>query len=211
MGRTGSGKTHLSTWLLSHAAFDRMPYIILDYKRDQEMLAKLEKADLVTEISINKSPPKKKGLYIVHPRPDEQEAVEKFLWKIWDNERIGLYVDEAHMLGPHNAPFQALLTQGRSKKIPVITVTQKPAWISRFVFSEADFYSVFGFNDIRDQKTVNNFVPVDLSKRLDEHWSHWYDVKRHKIFILAPVPNSDTILDRFQTRLKGARKWSVFT
>lgn len=195
IGKTGSGKTFAAVWHLSQRSFDKMPWIIFDFKMDA-LLNKLG----ATEISIKDSPPKKAGLYIVHPLPDETEEVEEFLWKIWRKEKTGVYIDEGYMVSNSSA-FRALLTQGRSKKIPMIILSQRPVWLSRFVFSEADFFQVFWLNDARDRKTVQAFLPVDISKRLEDFNSFYYDVNRDQVNILLPVPKENKLLDVFEERL----------
>jgi hypothetical protein len=92
----------------------------------------------------------------------------------------------------------------------MIVVTQRPSWVSRFVFSEADFFSVFHMNDRRDRKTIEEFVPIDLEKPLGEHHSHWFDVKNNTKFLLKPVPKEDTILEKFRQRLRGMKGWNGF-
>src|SRR5215469_12979317 len=83
VGRTGSGKTQLAAWVLSFAPFDRQPYIIVDYKHDEL----LNGTDHIKEIALGEIP-KKKGLYIVHPRPDiDDDAMNDWLFKIWERER----------------------------------------------------------------------------------------------------------------------------
>lgn len=199
IGRTGSGKTQFGTWLLSHAHFDKQPYIIVDYKND-DLLNDIEHAKHIEVGEI----PKKNGIYICHPHPAQEEEVEKFLWKIWERERIGLYFDEAYMVAKSNA-FNAILTQGRSKRIPVIWNTQRPAWITRFCFSESDYFAIFHLNDRRDQKKVEEFTPHSIESRLPDYHSRWFDVGSNEIFILQPVPERDKILERFSIRLKPKR------
>src|ERR1700748_218056 len=107
VGRTGSGKTQFGAWILSNAAFDTMPYIMVDYKRD----ALLNEIPYVNEIGY-KDKIGKSGLYVLHPNPHEDEEMEEFLWKIWAKENTGIYMDEGYMI-PNKGAFSALLTQGR--------------------------------------------------------------------------------------------------
>lgn len=189
MGRTGSGKTVCAAWLLSHAAYKIQPYIIFDFKRDK-LLGKVD----AKEITFKTRLPEKPGLYIIHPTVGEEERVEELLWKIWEKENVGVYIDEAYMIPKSSQSFQALLTQGRSKHIPVIALTQRPAWISRFLFSESDFLCAFHLNDARDRQSAQQFLPADLETRLPDYHSHWYDVGQNKTYTLRPVPDEGTIL-----------------
>jgi hypothetical protein len=105
-----------------------------------------------------------------------------------------------------SAAFNALLTQGRSKNIPLITLSQRPVWLSRFVFSEADFFQIFWLNDTRDRKTVNSFTPFSLEKRLPDYHSFWYNVGRDTTNVLAPVPEASVLLETFHQKLKPQKR-----
>lgn len=201
MGRNGTGKTHFATWILSQLNYTTYPWVIVDYKYD-ELLNSIENT---REIGLQDKIPRKPGIYLVHPRPDEVDDTEKFLWKIWEKERTGLYIDEGYVV-PAKGAFQALLTQGRSKHIPMMVLTQRPSWVSRFVFSEANFYSIFHLNDRRDQQTIQQFAPVDMAKPLPARHSYYHDVDRYLTFKLSPAPDRDSILDRFEQRLGRRRK-----
>ena len=195
VGKTGTGKTQAAAWHLSQRSFDLKPWIILDFKRD-ELLNEIG----ATEVDMINAPTKP-GLYITHPLPDDKEAVENYFWNIWQKENIGVYIDEGYMIGDSPA-FRALLTQGRSKRIPIIVLSQRPSWISRFVFSESDYHQVFWLNDFRDRKTVSAFVPYDMENRLEDYHSVWYDVSQDRVAKMLPVPKKSAILQVFEDRLK---------
>lgn len=203
IGRTGSGKTQKAAWLLSEAPFHHQPYIIVDYKKDELLNA----IDKVREIGIGETP-RHPGLYIAHPLPDAMEEVNQWLWKIWAREKTGLYFDEMYNVPDpmKKSALRAIFTQGRSKRIPVIGLTQRPAFVSRFLFSEADYFSVFHLNTKGDIQRVSEFVPGDVGKPLPEYHSRWYDVNRNASFLIKPVPDAERILERFDERLKVPRK-----
>lgn len=197
VGRTGSGKTQFGAWLLSLAPFDKMPYIIFDYKGD-DLLAK-SGAKL---ISIKDSPPKKAGLYIVRPHPDDIFNVERFLQKVWENGNTGLYFDEGYMVAK-SKKLEMIMVQGRSLRIPVIILTQRPVWVNKFSLSEADFFAVFQLNKIDDNKTVQNYTTdFDFRDKLPPYYSRWYDVSQAKFYTLQPVPKQSIIIYNFKSKLK---------
>lgn len=201
IGRTGSGKSVAGFWLLSESNFDEKPWVIIDYKYDEL----INSIDRIKEIGINEVP-KHPGLYKVHPHPDQAESVDAWLWKIWAQEDVGLLVDEGYML-PDKGGFRAILTQGRSKRIPVITLSQRPVWLSRFVFSQADFHAVFHLNDDRDTQTIQSFMPKGVLKtRLPEYHFRWYDVGTDGLFTMMPAPDPATIQQVISDRLKPKRK-----
>jgi hypothetical protein len=193
LGKTGSGKTRAGVWHLSNRSWRSMPWIAFDFKRD-DLLARLP----ATEIKVTDAPPKKPGLYIVRPMPSDADdgTVEKFLWRCWENGRTGLYFDEGYMI-PDGDAMRAILTQGRSLKIPTITLSQRPVWLSRFVFSEADFFQVFWLNDKRDRDTLLSFIPPKVVTRLPDFHSWYYDIGKDKLDTLLSVPSDDEIIAKF--------------
>lgn len=205
MGKTGSGKTQLGTWLLSEAPFNKQPYVIVDYKRDRLLGA----TDRIKEIGLGETP-KHPGLYITRPLAEvDDERVEQWLWKVWKRGKTGLYFDETYMLPQdgRSPALRAICTQGRSLQIPAIFLTQRPAWVSRFVFSEAEYYAYFHFNDQEDIKTARRWFPPGLvEQRLPKYNSLWYDQDQDAAFHLQPVPDADSILDRIDSRLSARRR-----
>lgn len=194
VGRTGSGKTHLAAWVLSLADWNRRPWVIVDYKRDK-LLRELPADELALKDRI----PRHAGLYIVRPPPETDDEVEALLWRVWNRGRCGLYIDEGHMC-PDRGGLKAIQSQGRSKEIQTIVLTQRPKWVSRFVFSEAEAISAFHLNDRRDRATVREISPIDLDQRLEPYHSYYYRVGDNQLFKMNPVPPRDHILNTFSDR-----------
>jgi hypothetical protein len=204
LGRTGSGKTVAGLWHLSNADFESMPYIIVNSK-DDENIGNIERAEHISTSEI----PKRPGIYIVTPHPSESDALAGMYERVWERGGIGLLVDEGFMM--NQTPrlgdnFVMLLTQGRSKQIPMIIHSQRPAWISRFVFSESEFFQVFHLQDNRDVKTISSFLPAGAYKRLPDFHSLYYDVGKNRLNYLSPVPREAEILESIDERLKRKRK-----
>lgn len=202
VGATGSGKTHAALWHLSRRNYDSKPWMVYDFKND-ELINEIESA---RHLTLEDPLPDHPGLYIVHPHPGETDAVEGHMWKIWARENMGVYVDEGFMIGTNNRGFRALLTQGRSKHIPMIVLSQRPVWLDRFVFSESEYFQVFRLQHRKDVANVEEFIPYDLSKRLPEYHSYYYDVADDNMVILKPTPDRDVILDTFDLKLSKLKK-----
>jgi hypothetical protein len=201
VGATGSGKTQAALWHLSMRDIDRRPWIVYNFKDDRSIDSIPQKRDIeIDEL------PLKPGVYVTHPQPNQTDEVEAQMWAIWEKQGIGVYVDEGYMVGPNNPAFRAMLTQGRSREIPIIVLSQRPVWMDRFVFSESEFFQVFRLNHKRDRKSVEEFVPADLSQRLPDYHSYYYDVGENKVTILKPVPSIQQIHRRFDQRLSAIRK-----
>lgn len=201
VGRTGSGKTQGGAFILANENYDQMPWVILDFKREAlfselgDYVRELDVTNEKTWVGINQP-----GLFIVRPMIDQEEEVEAFLWYIWDHENCGVFVDEGYMIGKSRA-YIALLTQGRSKRTPVITLTQRPVFVTQFAYSEADYLMIFKLQRPEDRKRVQDYVDKPLTKRLPEHESYWYDVNQDRLVILRPVPRREVIISTFRNRL----------
>lgn len=193
VGRTGSGKTRAGMWHLSKRNFNLMPWIIFDYKRD-ELIAQSP----AKEIRVTDKIPKHPGLYVVRPNPDDEDSynVENLLMRAWAKSHVGMYFDEGYMI-PDEKALGMIMTQGRSLRLPTIMLSQRPVWLSRFAFSEADMYQLFHLNDKRDRKTIGAFMPPSAENDLPPFHSHYYDVGKNEINILRPVPDDATILNGF--------------
>jgi len=208
IGRTGSGKTVAGVRMLAEANYTDMPYIVYDFKRDT-LLADIAALDGAHELAVTSPPPKTPGIYFVHPNPNQKQEVEDQMWKVWEQNYTGVFVDEGYMIcgGTSLSPaYRAILTQGRSKHIPAITLSQRPAWIDRFVFSEADYFQVFALTHNADRAKVEEYVHVDLSKPLPKYHSYYHDVAEEKTVVMKPVPTDDKILAVFSRRLATLKK-----
>jgi hypothetical protein len=201
VGATGSGKTQAELWQLSIRDVDTRPWVIFNWKGDANIDG-IPGAEFIDLDVI----PIKPGVYIYHPHPNQNNEVESIMWEIWERGGIGVVIDEGYMVGRNNPAFRAILTQGRSKEIPVIVLSQRPNWMDRFVFSESDFYQVFRLNDKRDKKSVQEFFPGEIDKKLPPYHSYYYDVARDKVSVLKPVPSLEVIYATFARKLVRVRK-----
>lgn len=204
-GMTGTGKTVFGLWCLSQRSFDKIPWIILDFKRDPL----IQTIPGLSEIDIADNIPKHKGLYVVRPMPADIDdgAVTSFLYRIWQKERTGLMIDEGYMIPPRDRGLRAILTQGRSKRIPVIALSQKPTWVSPFIHSESEFKSTFFLQMPGDIERVQEWMPAtDQAGRvidpytLPDHHSYWYSLKGRELVRLGPCPDEDAVLTTFDER-----------
>lgn len=196
IGPTGSGKTHAAMWHLSNASFTERPFVVIDPKRE-ELISQIDGANYIPVGEIPNHP----GIYVINPVPSEQPLVDKMLIDIWDHENIGVWIDEGLMFGQGDG-IEACLTQGRSKYIPMIILMQRPVWVSRFAISEATFFQYFGLEDDRDKMTVRAFAKkLPVFDELPEYYSYYYDVPRKQCVRFAPMPESNKILDKINSRL----------
>lgn len=206
IGRTGSGKTHAALDHLSHRSYNILPWIVYDFKYDP-LINEIQGAH---HMDVNEPIPPYPGLYVVHPEPDQQDEIEKQFRQIWAQENTGVYLDEGYMIGNNNREFRTLLTQGRSKHIPIIINSQRPVWLDRFVFSESEFFNIFALQHAKDREKVRDIIPeehwIHLEKRLPEFHSFYYEVPTNALRHAPPAPERKKILSVFETRLKTIKK-----
>lgn len=210
-GPTGTGKTVAGLYHLSLRDFSRDPWIIYDFKGD-EHIAHLEDAGLAQEEDLTFVPKKKhRGIFIVRPLPHQKDEVEEQLWKLWNREHAGLWIDEGYMV--RNDAFNAILTQGRSKKIPVIMHYQRPVRMSEFAVSESQFFQVFPTNDERDQERIDEFTnskinwELDFESRYPSFSSYYFDVGKRSLHIFTPVPRPSKSIEAIASQFSPRRKY----
>jgi hypothetical protein len=200
VGATGSGKTQAALWHLSHRRFDLMPWIAYNTKGD----ASIDAIPYSHQIDIDKLPIDP-GVYIVKPLPHQTDALEAHLWAVWQRGNVGVYVDEGYSMGVQNEPFRSLLTQGRSKRIPMIVLSQRPVWLDRFVFSESEFFQAFRLQHSKDRASIEQIIPASLD-RLPAYHSWYYDALGNHLYSMRPVPALEVIHATFERRLAPQRK-----
>lgn len=205
VGRTGSGKTQAALWALQKRNYHRNPWIIIDYKGDPS----IAKIPGLTELALRDRIPKQAGLYVIRPFPEsDDEAVHEFMMRIWERGNTGIYLDEGYMIGRFNTAYRAILTQGRSKHIPVITLSQAPAWVSPFIFRESEFIQSFHLQTPADVKRINEFIPGADVAHMEKYHSYYWNVLDFELTFLRPVPKLDVILDRFDSK-RAVRTWAM--
>lgn len=203
-GRTGSGKTIFLTFLLSHASIETRPWIIIDHKQD-EYLRNLPRVQEINRGEIPRAP----GVYISSWNFDNQEELEVYLHRIIGRGNVGLFTDEGSSLPqrePRYTGLKEIFAKGRSKRVPVLFATQRPAWLNQSILSESDYFASFYLQNEPDRDRVASFIPGGVEERLDDYFAHWYDVKRDARMVIAPV-DEDEALQRLDERLKPKRKY----
>jgi hypothetical protein len=204
IGPTGSGKTVGGAWVLTKQNFAKRPWIAIDFK--DEELWDLVGTPPMRDLKLG-SMPGKLGFYRMQVRPGQEEQLEYWLWKVWKKENIGLFVDEVSLI-PQKAAFKAILRQGRSKRIPVISCTQRPVDCDREVFSESQFRMFYGIEDPRDWLVIRGlFKHGDVERPLPPYWCYWYDAKNKTCTTLSPVPPPPEIAKAL--RAVSPRNWTL--
>lgn len=201
VGRTGTGKTVAAIWHLSEQDFNERPWVMLNFKNDA-LINQIERAE---RIGLNRVPVEP-GIYKIDVTPYSSDQLPAWFRQVWEQGNIGLLIDEGYRINPRDEWFNACLTQGRSKQISMIILSQRPVWLSRFVLSEATYIQVFDLTHKEDEDVVRGYIRDDerqdeLDKPLPPFYSFYYDVARKQLDVFAPVPGEDEILDVIDRRL----------
>lgn len=203
IGRSGSGKTQFSVWLLGALRLDAwsdMPITLFDPKRSK-LIRKLIDAKVAQRISIDKRPPKTTGLYVVQPQPvADDQAVLDYLQRVYEQEKHATYFDEILDLGNRNRGFRRLLTQGRELKIPMLYCTQRPYNCDAYSLSEAEYIAAFALRNPDDIDRVSKYSPEYDPSELGKYQCHWYDVGSDEGVNLRPAPSVQSIMSLYTGR-----------
>lgn len=198
MGQTGTGKTTMGAWLLSLQDFKRRPWVALDFK-DEELWDEVGDPPM-RPLKFGRMPGKR-GLYRMHVMPGQEDDLEKWFWKVWAAGNIGIFCDEVSLIKNNNG-FKAILRQGRSKQIPVISCTQRPFGVDREVFTEAQFMAIFKLQDKQDYSRVQEFTQdAPIGRPLPKRWFYWFDVVENTLLTLKPVPPPATIAAKLKAKV----------
>lgn len=193
-GRTGSGKSVLAGWFLSRSS---QHWIVFNPKHtaayrhldDAIMFRKFDAKGLLRKIRKHK-------FVVLNFRGEEASAEFMDAVLLWLHEHVknvGVAVDELYTM--HGASGRAgegligWLTRGRELKQSFLGLTQRPAWISRFLFSEADFIGSMDLVLEDDRKRlVTETGSGEFNIRLPGHRWLWYNVADDEIAKFGPVP-----------------------
>lgn len=192
-GRTGSGKSTLICWLLNRS---RQHWVIFNPKWTAAF-KNLPDSNVMNGFDDKKfdASIKKYKYTIINFKSAEanyafMDAVLDYIHNSYEN--IGVCIDELYTLHNNSRAGEGLiglLTRGRELKQSFIGASQRPAWISRFCYSEADYISTLSIAMIEDRKVLRDNTGSDffLEKLEARKWL-WYDVSGDKTIKYGAVP-----------------------
>lgn len=204
VGKTGSGKSQNAIFQLRHAVGS--PVIIFDTKIE-DCFFSLPEGDEELEVVNNfdefkalaKRAAKDWPDYIlVRPSADEVrfwEPLDNYTHFVYNNfGKCFIYFDEMlqwHKNMQAGSGLINLLTRGRSRGKTTLMASQRPAWISRFCFTESDKFYVHKLNDQRDYQSLSAVVPNIESVARPPRFHFWHydtgaDMESPVLF--KPVP-----------------------
>lgn len=178
VGMTGSGKTYFARAFLAHAP----RLIVVDPKGTQynhlwnTVPYSNEAINILKQTDDN-------GRYIGKARirinaPVNREEWELYFSILYTLRNVTIYIDELYGVTPPIAGqwLQALYTRGRELGIGVWASMQRPVFVPKFVFSEADWKILFRLelDDDREYMARNVFGPIAKN----ELYNHQFLIKK---------------------------------
>jgi energy-coupling factor transporter ATP-binding protein EcfA2 len=196
-GRTGSGKSTLGCYLLEHTVGH---WIILNPKHtaayknltDVQIVTKFRERDVARELMKNKFT----LLNLSGSQASPGFMDDIIQWVHEDFKDIGVCADELYTLHNNGRPGDGLtgiLTRGRELRQSFIGLTQRPAWVSRFLLSEADYLCEMDLVLEDDRERMFQASGQDaFLHRVRDYRFLWYDVTQDKLQLYSPVPTTPT-------------------
>jgi hypothetical protein len=196
VGRTGSGKTQWARWELIRSPGS---WLILDMKNDDGfndclILTELPSIEKIIKTFKKLKEDKQTPWIVLRPKiVNDPGLIDNWIWYIHEGmTNVNLYVDELYYIhenGRAGSGLTGWLTRGRSRKQSFLGGTQRPRWVSNFVFSESDYFSIFDLNLLQDRKRIHEFIGRDevLTNPGQYKW-RWFDISKNKLLTFGPVP-----------------------
>jgi hypothetical protein len=192
-GRTGSGKTTLACWLLKRSP---LHWVILNPKHTAGY-STLPDCNVITSLDLKKISKSIESHKFTLINPGLGEANPETLdlvieWLHNNYQSVGLCCDELYTLhtgGQCGPGLIAWLTRGRELKQSFIGLTQRPAWISLFCFSEADYLGEMDLQLKKDRQRFFEFTgnPASLQRLPPRKWL-WYEAEADTLQRFGAVP-----------------------
>lgn len=111
------------------------------------------------------------------------------LWQwIHDRGRKGkktvLIIDEAYATvsasGRGSADLQGLWTRGREIGVTALVLTQRPAWVPAYFFTEAERFLVYELPNTDDRKKLASLTSPELAELPPGEYNAWYWYRKER-------------------------------
>ena len=211
IGRNGSGKTVRGVWLL--AMTQNMDWYCLNHKQDELLCA----VPSLKHMKVGQIPSKNEhGIFEwqpVYQDESDEEFTEELFKDAFKRGNTGIYIDESYMISPKSKGLIRILTQGRSRKCPVIALTQRPVSVPRVFFTETVYTYVYDVQDNRDVKVIAEFTPQSIINHigqdcvdpLEKFECVFIDQNIRQLDIISPTPSPDEVKRLFKSNIRRKR------
>lgn len=190
-GKTGSGKSTVAATLLKKS---KQRWLIIDPKLDDKIASlkpyRLKKMDVKELFAAWK-----KGYKYVAITPQAKTGpyeIDEFILECFESFKdFGIYVDELYFIhnnGNAGPGLTATLTRGRSDKITFMGATQRPAFVSLFCITEADYIAQFRLALDKDRKRIYEVTGIKqmLNNPPSEYSWYYYQIATEDFHYFVP-------------------------
>jgi hypothetical protein len=193
-GRTGSGKTTLGAWFLARSRqhwvvlnpkhtklYRQLPYSIVHSSFDSKLIIRDTRRYKFVVLDLTGA----------EAESDYMDGIIGWLHGALNN--IGICADELYTLhygnGRAGPGLLGWLTRGREKQQSFIGLTQRPAWISQFLYTESDLICEMDLTLEEDRdKMYKATGDRHFLERVTAYRWLCYDVLAASTTLYAPVP-----------------------
>lgn len=192
-GKTGTGKSVLACWMLYHSPG---AWIILNPKHTAAY-KNLPDSTVVNGLDFSRIERgfKRHRFVVVNPssRESDPDNLDDFVMQLHENwQNVGLCCDELYSMHKNAVAGAGLigwLTRGRELKQSFLGLTQRPAFLSKFLFSESDYIvgMQLQLRDDRRRMVEMTDKPQFAAKIPRRHWL-WFDVAADSLTHYGAVP-----------------------
>ncbi len=189
-GRSGSGKTYLEKWLMFKST---LKWIVIDSKHDPGFDEMKPNDGLLMPTKVERLWNDRRHV-VVRPtaRENDVKTLDEYLEELHESfDNFGVCIDETYqvaMTSKAGPGLTGLVTRGRARKQAVILGSQRPAWVPRFVFSEANAIIVMALTMKQDRERIYEMTeqPLVLKPVEPRHWL-FCDVAKATVEKFSPV------------------------
>jgi hypothetical protein len=192
-GRTGSGKSTVACYLLTRSAQNWLilnPKHTAAYKDLPEVVMHKQFKEWAVSRSIERNKFTLLNLSGSQAGPHFQDDILQ--WVHENYKDVGVCVDELytmHVGGRAGEGLMGYLTRGRELRQTFIGLTQRPAWISLFLTSEADYIASMDLVREDDRERMYQATGQDaFFSRVTGYRLLWYAVPEDTLTLYGPVP-----------------------
>ena len=175
VGRTGSGKTNAARALLAR----RHRLVVIDPKDE------LNTPDWNLENATDRGwrdlarghPVRLRVTAPVGTLPDWEQVYRAAFMAASPRAPLAIYTDEVYgVINPGSRPggwFTAVYTRGRTRYCSAWAATQRPTWVPRFLFSEADWLLCFLLSELQDRKRMAEVMGPLVEQAPPTRYGFW--------------------------------------
>ena len=186
VGKTGSGKSQQLLNLATNLAANGHRIVVIDTKIDDDFLYLAKKSEklLLAENYSRAQKILKSGRFnylVIRPQGFElnnPQALDNYLSLLYKSADLTIFIDEVYQFhsgsGRAGVGLNELLTRGRSRGISLFCCCQRPAWVSKFIFSESTHFFIYQLMMKNDKKTMSGIIDSDV-ETLPAHHYHYFN------------------------------------